>query len=124
MDMPKVLYIHTIGTETPERTATPFYLAATGALSDMDVTIIFTMKGTGLLKKGVAETIHVKEGGDVNLRYFIEQAKESGVKFLVCAASLDLNEMRKEDLIDEVDDIIGGATINDMALEADAVLTF
>ncbi len=119
----KVVYIHTIGTETPERTATPFYLAATGALMDLDVSMIFTMKGTGLLKKGVAENIYVKEGG-VPLSHFIKQAKDAGVKFYVCSASLDLNDMKEEDLIPEVDEVIGGATINDMAVEADTVLTF
>lgn len=119
----KILYIHTIGRETPERTATPFYLAATGALMDFDVAMVFTIKGTGLLKKGVAETIHVKEGG-VPLAHFVRQAKEAGVKFYVCSASLDLNDMTKDDLIPEVDEVIGGARINDLAVEADTVLTF
>lgn len=122
-DTKRMIYVHTWGVNTPERTATPIYLATAGALMDFDVTIVFTMHGSSILKKGVAETIHVKEGG-ANLRSFIDQALEAGVKFMVCAPSLDLCDMTRDDLIPEVDDVIGGATLNDLAAEADAVFTF
>lgn len=119
----RYLYIHTSGTDTPERTATPFYLATTAALMDYEVTMAFTIRGTGLLKKGVAESVHVKEGGS-SLRAFIDQAKEAGVRFVVCVASLDLNDMTPADLIAEVDEVVGGAALNDLAGQADVVLTF
>lgn len=123
-DVRKYLYIHTSGPDTPWRCATPFYLATTAALMDHEVTMVFTIKGTALLRKGVAETLTVKEGEDAPLRMFLEQARESGVRFLVCAPSLDLNGMSQDDLIPEVDGIIGGTALNDMALHADVVLTF
>ncbi|MHB1835416.1 MAG: DsrE/DsrF/DrsH-like family protein, partial [Solirubrobacteraceae bacterium] len=57
------------------------------------------------------------------LSFFIEQALDCGVKLLVCQPSLDLNDMVYEDLIDGVR-MIGGAAFNDMAMEADAVISF
>lgn len=119
----KFLYIHTWGTRDPERTATPFYMATTAALMDFDVTMVFTIHGTSLLKKGAAGSVYVKEGG-VPLSTFVNQALDAGVKFAACAASLDLNNMTREDLIPEVHEIIGATAINDMAAEADVVMTF
>lgn len=119
----RYLYIHTFGVSTPERTATPIYLATTAALMECEVTVVFTIHGTSVLKKGVAEQIHVKEGG-ATLRSFIDQALDAGVRLVVCAPSLDLNDMAREDLIPEVAEIIGGAALNDLAAEADVVMTF
>lgn len=119
----RYLYIHTHGIETPERTATPIYLATTAAMLEFEATVVFTITATSILKKGVAENLRVKEGGQ-NLLFFIRQAKENGVKLIVCAPSLDLNDMTQDDLIPEVDEIIGGAALNDMAADADVLFTF
>jgi uncharacterized protein len=118
-----VLYVMTHGTESPERCATPFFLAASAAAMDADVSIYFTMNGPQLLKKGTAETIGPKGEDGERLKYFLDQALDCGVKLLVCQPSLDLNNLVQEDLIDGVR-MIGGAAFNDMAMEADAVITF
>ena len=55
--------------------------------------------------------------------YFIEQATGLGVRLLVCQPSLDLNDLAIDDLIDGVE-MIGGAAFNDLALNADAVISF
>ncbi len=117
------LYIHTHGPEVPHRAATPFYLATAAALMEYDVTMVFNMTGTALVRKGVAESIYAQEGG-APLRTFLDQAVEAGVKLMVCAPSLPLNNMTKEDLIPEVSEIIGGAYVNEMAAESKAVFTF
>ena len=120
----KYLYLITHGTETPERSASPFFLATTAALMDHESTMVFTITATSLLKKGVAETLRIKESGDSStLDFFIEQAREAGVKMYVCAPSLDLNNCTMEDLID-VDGVVGGTALNEMAAEADVVFTF
>jgi hypothetical protein len=120
----KYLYILTTGPEVAYRSASPFFLATTAALMDHDVSMVFTIKATGLLKKGLAETLTVKEGGDgSNLQFFIDQAREAGVKFYVCAPSLDLNDCTVDDLI-ENDGVVGGTAVNEMALESDVVITF
>lgn len=119
-----LLYVQTNGTEAPERAATPFYLAASAAAMDVQVGIYFTVNGPTLLVRGVAEElIPKKDGKGAPLRRFIDQAVELGVKFYVCQPSLDLNNLRYEDLIDGVE-MIGGAAFNDMAMEADSVISF
>ena len=120
----KLLYIQTNGVESPERSATPFYLAASAAAMDIEVGIYFTVNGPTLLVRGVAEElIAKKDGKGAPLRHFIDQATELGVKFYVCQPSLDLNNLHYEELIEGVE-MIGGAAFNDMALDADAVISF
>ena len=118
-----VLYVMTHGKESPERCATPFFLAASAAAMDADVSIYFTMNGPQLLQKGVAEEIGPKGDNGEKLRFFIDQALDCGVKLLICQPSLDLNDLKLDDLIDGVR-MIGGAAFNDMAMDADAVITF
>jgi len=122
-DEESVLYVMTHGTESPERCATPFFLAASAAAMDVEAGIYFTMNGPQLLKKGVSEEIGPKGGHGQKLRYFIDQALDCGVTFYVCQPSLDLNDLAQEDLIDGVK-MIGGAAFNDMAMEAAAVISF
>lgn len=122
MDDPKVLYVQTHGEDEPSKAATPFYLATAAAAMDMEVSIYFTMHGPTLLRKGTADVLTAKDGG-APLATFIEQAQSIGVRFLVCQPSLDLNDLAMEDLIEGVE-MIGGAAFNDMAVEADAVISF
>jgi predicted peroxiredoxin len=121
----KVLYVQTHGRESPERSATPFYLATAAAAMDNDVAIYFTMNGPQLLAKDAAEEIIVPKagGGGKELRFFIDQALSIGVRLMVCQPSLDLHGLTMDNIIDGVD-MIGGAAFNEMAIEADAVITF
>ena len=122
-DEERVLYVMTHGTESPERCATPFFLAASAAAMDVETGIYFTMNGPQLLKKGVAEQIGPKGEKGQKLAFFIDQALDCGVDLYVCQPSLDLNDLEAGDLIDGVK-MIGGAAFNDMAMEASAVVTF
>lgn len=122
-DEESVLYVMTHGTESPERCATPFFLAASAAAMDVQTGIYFTMNGPQLLKKGTAERIGPKGEDGQKLSFFIDQALDCGVQLYVCQPSLDLNDLVADDLIDGVR-MIGGAAFNDMAMEASAVVTF
>lgn len=119
----KILYVHTHGVNDPGRCATPFFLAASAAAMECEVGIYFTMYGPQLLQRAVVDKIGPK--GDVGqpLAYFIKQATDLGVRLYVCQPSLDLNDLAIEDLIDGVE-MIGGAAFNDMAMEADTVVSF
>jgi predicted peroxiredoxin len=121
----KILYVQTHGRDTPERSATPFFLAAAGAAMDNEVAIYFTMNGPQLLANGAPEEIIVPKagGGGKELRYFIDQALDIGVRLLVCQPSLDLHGFTMADMIEGVE-MIGGAAFNHMAVEADAVISF
>ncbi len=119
----KVLYVQTHGVDDPGRSATPFFLAASAAAMEAEVAIYFTMYGPTLLRRDVVDKIGPK--GDVGqpLSYFIKQATDLGVRLFVCQPSLDLNDLVIDDLIDGVE-MIGGAAFNDIAMRADAVVSF
>ena len=119
----KVLYVQTHGVADPGRSATPFFLAASAAAMECEVMIYFTMYGPTLLRKDMVDKIGPKGEHGQPLRYFIEQATGLGVRLLVCQPSLDLNDLRMDELIDGVE-VIGGAAFNDLAISADAVISF
>ena len=119
----KIVYFQTHGVNDPGRSATPFFLAASAAAMECEVKIYFTMYGPQLLQKEIIDKIGPKGDTGQKLRYFIDQALELGVDLYVCQPSLDLNDLAIEDLIDEVQ-MIGGAAFNEMAMEADAVVSF
>ena len=122
-DESSVVYVVTHGVDYPERCATPFFLAAAAAAMDAEVSIYFTMRGPELLKKEVGDRIGPKGEQGERLSYFIEQALDCGVELLICQPSLDLNDLTLADLIEPVR-MIGGAAFNDIAMRADAVITF
>ena len=118
----KILMIMTTGPEDPDKTYAPFYTAALMAAMEIDTTMYFLMHAPELLKKGAAEKVPLKKGG--NLKMFVDMALENGVKFVACAESCrDLCEIAPQDLIDGVK-LVGSATMADLALEADSVLSF
>jgi hypothetical protein len=122
-DEDSVLYVMTHGLESPERCATPFFLAASAAAMDVQTGIYFTMNGPQLLQRGVPERVGPKGEDGEKLRFFIDQALDCGVQLYVCKPSLDLNNLTEGDLIDGVK-MIGGAAFNGMAMEAAAVVSF
>ncbi len=122
-DEGSVFIFMTSGPETPQRCATPFYMANIAAVMDSEVKIVFQIDGILLAKKGVAENLKALEGGKLIID-FLKEAKEAGVELYCCSAALDLHSMTKDDLIDEIDDIVGAAWMMDEALSADVVLNY
>ncbi len=117
----KILYVQTSGIDTPERTYAPFVLAATAVAMGIDATVYFVIKGVTVVKKGAAEA--VKVGDFPSLRQVMDQAIEAGVKLAVCEQSCMLLGISRGDFIPEAK-IVGAATLNDLILDADAVLSF
>jgi uncharacterized protein len=118
----KILMIMTTGPEDPDKTYAPFYTAALMAAMEIDTTMYFLMHAPELLRKGVAETVPLKKGG--NLKMFVDMARENGVKFLACAESCrDLCDIPEGDLIEGVK-LVGSATLADLSLDADSVISF
>jgi len=56
------------------------------------------------------------------LQSLIEMAKQMGVQFHACTTTMKMMGITKDDLIPEVDDLIGAATYLDMAADADVTL--
>ena len=119
----KVLIVMTSGPDTPERCAAPFFFATGAAAMGYDVSMFFTMQATQLLKQGVAEKVCPKEGGRP-ISEFIQNALNADVKFFVCSASLELNDMSPDDLIEEVENLVGSVFLTEKGLESDLVLSF
>ena len=123
MEEGNVIVFMTSGPETPQRCATPFYMASIAAAMDSEAELIFQIDGVLLMKKGVAEGITAKEGGN-KIIDFVREAKEGGVEMRVCSAALQLHDMTEDDLIEECDGVVGAAYMMDKALEASAVLCY
>ena len=117
----KILYVQTSGVDTPERTYAPFVLAATASAMGIDATIYFVIKGVTVVKKGAAE--NVKVGEFPTLKQVMDQAIKAGVKLTVCEQSCMLLGISRGEFIPEAK-IVGAATLNDIVLDADAVLCF
>ena len=118
----KVLIVMTSGPDTPRRCATPFFFATLAVAMEYDVTMFFTIDGTLLLKKGMAETIFPKAGGKA-VSGFIQDALDAGVKFTACTASMELHDLKAEDLMDGIK-MVGGAYMWQLAEDAKTTLTF
>jgi len=119
--MSEILYIQTSGLDTPERLYAPFILGTTARAMDIEASIFFMIKGITVVKKGEAEK--VKIGGFPSLKEVLDQALKAGVKMYICEQSTQLLGLSRGDFIPEAK-IAGAATLNDLALEADSVLTF
>lgn len=117
----KILYIQTSGIDSPERTYAPFILATTAAMMGMEATIYFLIKGVTVVKKGEAEKIKID--GFPSLKEVMNQAVKAGVKLMVCEQSCMLLGIPRGDFMSEAK-IVGAATLNDLAINADAILCF
>ena len=117
----RILYVQTSGVDTPEKTYTPFILATTAVAMGIEATIYFVIKGVTVVKKGEAEKI--KLGSFPTLKEVMDQAVKAGVKLLVCEQSCMLLGIPRGDFVNPAE-IVGAATLNDLVLDADAVLCF
>jgi len=110
-------------------------LASIAATMDVETHIFFTFWGLNALKKGGLEDAKLpgimrigtgmmkdkmKKVGFPNLQKLLEMCKESGnVNIYACSTTMELMNIKKEELIPEVDNIVGAATFMDIALDAD-----
>src|SRR5512133_892611 len=98
----------------------PFFQATVAAAMDYEVEIVLTGRAGELAKRGVAESIYAKEGSSKTVYDIIKDAHEAGARFKVCTPTLDL---WGNDLIPEIDEIVGGAYVIQQAMD-DKVVTF
>ncbi len=119
----KILYVQTSGTDTPERLYAPFILATTARAMGIEATIYFLGKGVTTMLKGNAEKI--KLGTFPSLKEAMDRAARAGVRMLVCGQSCQMLGLRgAPEEFQDAAKVVGAATLNDLALDHDAVLTF
>ena len=116
----KIVYLQTSGVDTPERLYAPFILATTAAAMDLEPVVYFFIKGITAVKKGEAEKVRIGEFPP--LKDVIDQALQAGVKLMVCEQSCMLFGLDRGDFIEGAE-VVGAATLNDLALEADALIS-
>lgn len=119
----KILYVQTSGTDSPERLYAPFILASTARAMGIDATVYFLGKGITVVQKGAAEKI--KLGNFPSVKEVMDQAATAGVKMMVCAQSCQMWGLDpKTEVFADPAKVVGAATLNDLVLDYDAVLTF
>lgn len=116
-----ILYVQMSGIDTPENLYAPFILSTTAVAMDIDAIVYFLIKGVTVVKEGEAEKI--KLGSFPTLKEVMDQAIEAGVRLMVCEQSCMLLGLERGQFVPNAD-IVGAATLNDLLLEADAVLSF
>jgi uncharacterized protein len=120
--MSKLFILVTCGPEHARRCATPFHIAIVGAVMEWEVDMFFTIDGPLLLKKGVAETVYPKAGGQPLIEC-LRDAIDLGVTLHACTPSMELHDLVPTDLIDGVE-LAGGPTMLAMVDQAKVSLSF
>lgn len=111
--------------DSPHRCATPFSVAAAAAAMDAQVEVFFSAASVRLLVRSCADEVFPGLDRQRPLSQFMLDARGQGVRFLVCAASLEGARVSLEDCGDWVDGVAGASSVAVRALDpAWSVLVF
>jgi peroxiredoxin family protein len=115
-----------------------FILASTAVAMDWEAHLYFTFWGLNSLTKGAMEKAklpgdysHLEETMKKNLERMkyptpyemLKRLKQSGLtKIYACTPTIEMFGVKKEDLIPEVDSMVGAATFLNIAADSDVTL--
>ena len=115
-----------------------FILGSTATSMDMEAHLYFTFWGLNSLVKGALDKVglpatykHMEEQMKKKLKEMkyptpyemLKRMKATGLlKIYACSPTMEMFNIKKEDLIPEVDEIAGAATFLDVASDADITL--
>ena len=112
----------------PERTMAAFMIALGATTFDMEVDMFFMFSGVATLRDpkkvkkdqaAPAVRFDLKKHGAMSMEDLIEAAGESGVRITVCNLSMDLMEIKREELIDYPNlNFAGVAALVDMSSQS------
>ena len=119
----KVLVVATFGPANIERCPAPFLFAIEAANMGADVSLLFVLQAPLLLKEGIGDDLYAKEGGR-SITQFIQETLDAKVKFFVCDAALELCDLDPDDLIEDIDFLVGANFLISQGLKSDLVLSF
>lgn len=97
--------------DTPHRCATPFTVAAAAAAMDAQVEVYFSAESVRLLASGVAAQIYPGPRREQSLAQFMQQAREHGVRFYGCQASLAAWDLTQQSCAPWLDGVAGSGSI-------------
>ena len=107
--------------DVPTRQYSPLVLAQTAKAMNLDVKVYYLGDGLKILRPGEAEKIRL--GAFPSVKEMLDKTLNMGIEILVCEASKQMLGWQKVTLIPGVK-IVGAATLNDLALEANATMWF
>lgn len=112
-----------------------FMLASTGGAMEAEVHLFFTFWGMNAIKKGGLEKAKlpgimsvgtgmmkgkIKNVGVPTLQELLEMCRDTeNVKIYACSTTMEIMGVSEDELIPEVDEIVGAATFLDIAMDAD-----
>ena len=114
-----ILYVQT--SDNPERQYSPLVLAQTAKAMGLNPKVYFLGQGLSILLPGAAEKI--KLGSFPSVLEMIQKTQAMDIEIDVCEASKRMYGWEKVELIPGVK-IVGAATLNDLALSANATMWF
>ena len=114
-----ILYVLT--TDAPEKQYSPLVLAQTAKMMDLKPIVYYLGTSLKILKPGEAEKI--KLGNFPSVAEMIQKTIEMEIPVYVCEASKQMLGWEKAEFIPGVK-IVGAATLNDIAIEADSTMWF
>jgi predicted peroxiredoxin len=114
-----ILYVQT--SDNPERQYSPLVLAQSAKAMNIEAKVYYLGQGLRILKPVVAEKM--KLGNFPSVLEMINQTLKAGIPIYVCEASKQMLGWERVELIPGLK-IVGAATLNDLALDADATMWF
>jgi predicted peroxiredoxin len=118
-DQQNILYVQT--SNQPERQYSPLVLAQSAKAMGLDAAVYYLGMGLTVLKPGAAEQMQL--GSFPSVAEMLQKTLDMGITVYVCEASKQMLGWDTVELIPGVK-IVGAATLNDLALDADAVMYF
>lgn len=133
-----------VGSRSFEKMMMPLIISQTADAMDVKVDMFFTFWGLQLLKKGAADKAKVegmpfpmkgmaawmfkkklkKFGTDNPSEVIKELASNGNIHLYACNMTMELMGVKKEDLIPEVEKVVGAAKFLEICEDADQVLVF
>jgi peroxiredoxin family protein len=127
-------HAYVIHSDTRDKLYPVFMLASTGGAMDAEVHLFFTFWGPDAVKKGGLDKAKlpgimsvgtgmmkgkIKKVGVPSLPELLKMCRDTeNVKIYACSTTMAMMDVKEEELIDEVDEIVGAATFLDIAMDA------
>ena len=130
----KMKHAYVVHSGTLDKLYPVFMLASTGGAMDAEVHLFFTFWGLDAVKKGGLDKAKlpgimrlgtgmmkgkIKKVGVPSLPELLKMCRDTeNVKIYACSTTMAMMDVKEEELIDEVDEIVGAATFLDIAMDA------
>jgi predicted peroxiredoxin len=118
-DPKNILYVQT--SNLPERQYSPLVLAQSARAMDVDAAVYYLGMGLTVLRPGVME--EMKLGSFPTVAEMLQKTIDMGIPVYACEASKQMLGWESVELREGVK-VVGAATLNDLALDADATMWF